>query len=129
MRATIWVILLAMVASGCSVYSDQDVILIASNYTSDSATVIVDGIDRTQIAPGGTTNITTDVKVPRNQVGTGSFGPSIVDKTVSVKVEFRNLRTGRLAGPVYCSPGAKVKMSVVYEVFAGRERVTCTEQW
>ena len=102
----------------------------AYNLSNDVVVALVNDGQEWEIPANGSTRFTVQVPVPKNPVQTGSYGiltgPSTLDKVIQVSVAFRNVRTGRLTTPIFCSAGAKVVTNIWYEVNFGQAGARCT---
>lgn len=112
-----WILILAILATGCAAYSEEKVIFVVSNHSSDTQIFFVNGVQTSTVPPSTPQQLVTEVPVPLNPV-TNYYpsGPSQVDKVTSVTLVFKNQRTGKLSRDASCSAGAKVKVAVaLYE--------------
>ena len=110
-----WFMALAILASGCSAYREQEAIFVGYNTSNDNVVVLVNDGAETPIVANRSIQFVVQILVPNNPVNTVN-GPSSIDKQVQVSIAFRNLRTGRLTSPIFCNAGAKVITTVWYRV-------------
>lgn len=124
MRKVLWglfAIFLAIALPGCGRFSEQEAIFIGHNHSNDAVALIIDGQEKTQLAPNSTTNKEFIVLVPHPPGGGYGYGTAPSDRQVQVTVVFKNLRTGRLSRESHCNAGGKIKTLVVYEPQTGTD--------
>lgn len=124
-----WLVTLAILASGCGAYSEQNAIFVGYNTSSNRIAVVVNDGNGYVIAANGSDQFIVTVMVPKNPVGYGT-GPSSIDKQVQVSIAAKNLVTGRLTLPIFCNAGAKIVTTVWYRIDSGGEgRVDCNSSY
>lgn len=106
-------LLLAVMATACGGFRDEEARFLASNRGPDPVTFLING-RQMEVAPGATQRFTTIIPVPKNPYGV-TGGPSAVDKVVGVTAEARNDRTGFKSVPRTCDAGVKIVTTVAWD--------------
>lgn len=119
----ILVVLLALFLGGCDTTVPVDVTFAVYNTSDDPIQTVVSGRDAgPQIAPNGSRQFRVSIEVPSRS---GGYSTAPQDQVVTVSVAIRNLRTGNLTDPAYCSATARQITDVTYQVNLSWDGVSC----
>lgn len=112
--------------TGCDVFYDVNVRFSTTNKSYDEIGLIVNGFEvGGVIRPGGSNPTVVEVPIALRRGST----TSVVDEDTYVEVVIFNFRTNQPSRPVFCRAGAKIVVSVFYEVTGSapnqKEKLSC----
>lgn len=105
-------------------YDDWDVQFVAYNNSRTQVSVVVNGGEARPIAANSSITFTQKVDVPKAQNRSFTSPSATVNDTTQVSIVFRD-STGAQTTPEFCQAGAKVAVTVTYEVSGGRAWAQC----
>ncbi|KND48521.1 MAG: hypothetical protein AB200_02225 [Parcubacteria bacterium C7867-005] len=112
MRKALFAVLMMFVI-GCDDTLERETVRVAAhNTTRDPAILFIDGKEIGVIGPNDAEHFRVSILVPSDDNLTG---PS--QNVVSVPVSFKNVRTGELTEPVYCTAGVQIQINAVYQSY------------
>jgi len=117
---------LVFALTGCDVFYEVDVRFSVTNKSHDEIGLKVNGTEvGGVIRPGGSNPTVVQVPIALRRGST----TSVVDEDTRVEVVIYNFRTNQPSRPVYCRAGAKIVVSVFYEVTGSapnqKEKLSC----
>jgi len=117
---------LIVITGACDPFYEVDVRFSVTNKSHDEIGLKVNGIEAGGIIrPGGSSPTVVEVPIALRRGST----TSVVDEDTRVEVVIYNFRTNQPTKPVFCRAGAKIVVSVFYEVTGSppndRENLDC----